>query len=72
MNKFDIFRRGIPTIKQNRLCFNAFICISMKDHFPEMDVFGFAIRHRCIDSKINRVIVLLIRMKQVDNTNTFH
>lgn len=72
MNKFDIFRGGLPTIKQNRLRFHSFICISMKDHFPEMILFRFAIRHRRIDSKINRVIALLIGMNSINNTDPFH
>jgi hypothetical protein len=46
MNQFDIFRRGLPTVQQDRSCLNSFIGISAADHFPKMIVFRFAISIR--------------------------
>jgi len=71
MNKLEIFRSCLPAIKQHRLCLNPFLFIGLLEHCSEMIVLCFTIIVGRVYTKINRIVIGLISVYQINNANTF-
>ncbi len=62
MNELEIFRCGLPTVEQNRLRLKVFFFKGLAKHIPEVVIFCFAVIRRGIDTKIQWMIIPLMRM----------